>query len=84
MRNAGRKRCEKPLKIGLSTAGKAKVVKFDRRAGVVLLDRTSSIAKSRLIVRLVRDLLVFLRVLSPVARTPTPTAARMPIRGIRQ
>ena len=48
---------EKPPKSDHSRAGNTKVLKFDRRAGVVLLEMTESPSKPRSIIRLVRDLL---------------------------
>ena len=61
---------EKPLEIDRGKKTKATVLRFDRRQGVILMDRGDILSKSRTPLGLVRDLLVFLRVLAPAAHPP--------------
>jgi len=84
MKNAVLRRREKPLKIERTTLGKAKILKFDGRARIIVLDQTQAAPKSGPIIRLVRDLLAFLRALAPVVQSPKRTPVKKPSRGRRQ
>jgi hypothetical protein len=78
MRNAAPKRLEKPLSLYKSNADRAKILRFDRRAGVVVLDQTP---KTEAVIRLVRNLLMLLTRKTPEARSVKRTAARSRTRG---
>ena len=84
MRNAVPRRFEKPLEIERNTKAKAKVLRFDRRQGVILLDRSRVPAKSIMCFGLVRDLLVFLRVLPPRVHAPDRTMRKKSPQGTWQ
>lgn len=60
MSGARTKRSEKPVRIQITHPGKGKILKFDRRAGVILMEKTAPAAKSFAPLRLVRNLLRFL------------------------
>lgn len=61
MSSAVVRRQEKPGKIDQVRTGKAKVLKFDRHAGVVVVEKSEPPPKPRSIIVLVRDLLGALR-----------------------
>jgi len=84
MRNALSRRIEKPLESDRGARNKAKVLKFDRRAGLVVLDVGAPIAKTKPFWGLVRDLLVFLRLRAPVARKPKTTTGIKSAKGRRR
>jgi len=72
MSNAVPRRSAKPVSIHKPNTGRAKILKFDRRAGVVVEEKTPSVSKSISLVELVRNLLSFL--------TPSGMAPRSPNR----
>ena len=61
MSSAALRRSEKPVTIGRTNAGKAGILKFDRRDGVIVLETTEPTSKSRSVIGLVRNLLKFLK-----------------------
>jgi len=84
MRNALPKRLEKPFEIEPNTRIKAKVLRFDRRHGIVLTDRAVVQEEPSMPFCLVRDLLVFLRILPPVANPPRGTMRKKSSKGSSQ
>jgi hypothetical protein len=75
MRNAVSMRLEKPLSPPKPKADKAKILKFDRRTGVVLLEKAEPTAKTSAVIRLVRNLLRFLTRKGPAAKSMKRTRA---------
>ncbi len=59
---------EKPINSAKPRTGKTRVLKFDRRDGVVVLEMTERTSEPRSVIGLVRDLLTFFR--------PTGSAVR--------
>lgn len=55
------RRREKSVEVVGHETGSAKVLKFDRRSGVVMVEKTRMASRSRSILHLVQDLLKILR-----------------------
>jgi hypothetical protein len=68
-------RPQKPFKIDQASTGKAKVLKFDCRAGVVWLEKTEIPSKPTSGIWLVRDLLALLGSRGPAVRLRRRTQA---------
>lgn len=82
------KRPEKSFKPNHRGNGKGHILKFDPRIGLVVLDKTERSPESRSVRALVRDLLVFLRLLDPAMRRARATkqsirvqATKLPIKA---
>ena len=69
------RRPQKPFKIDQASTGKAKVLKFGRRAGVVWLEKAEIPSKPRSGIWLVRDLLASLGSRGPAVRLCRRTQA---------
>ncbi len=65
MSNAVPRRTEKPVTIQSPKSGKASILKFDRHAGVIVLDRAESTSGIRSLSALVRKLLTILKPNAP-------------------
>ena len=74
MSSAVPKRPAKLLTIRLPKAGKARILKFDRHAGVIVVEKTAPTSNSGSLVSLVRNLLSFLKPKRPAA--PISRSAR--------
>lgn len=67
-------RREKHVEVVGRETGSAKVLKFDRRSGVVLIEKTETASRPRSVLRLVQDLLWLLR--HEPRATPSPRRTR--------
>lgn len=68
MGNAVPRRTEKPVTIHAPKSGKARILKFDRRAGVLVLDKAEPTSKIQSLSTLVRKLLTILKANGPSPR----------------
>src|SRR5262249_6864817 len=75
MNDGGVRRREKTVKPGEPETASAKILKFDRRAGVVVLENRATASRPRSLLHLVQDLLKMLRHspgATPSRRQPRP------------
>ncbi len=68
MSNAVPRRTEKPVTIHRPKSGKAKIIKFDRHAGVIVIDKAEPTSKIQCLKALVRKLLGMLKRSGPAPR----------------
>lgn len=68
MSNAVPRRTEKPVTIQSPKSAKARILKFDRHAGVIVLDRAEPRSRMRSLSTLVRKLLTILKPNGPSSR----------------
>lgn len=80
MSNAVPRRSEQPVTIGRPSRGKAKILRFDRHAGVIVMDKAELTSKNRSLNVLVRKLLTILKPNAPAASLKRPQATKFRIR----
>jgi hypothetical protein len=68
MNMAEAKWLERPTKMDPSRKGKAQVLKFDRRAGVIVAERVEPPSKPKPVIGLVRNLLALFSPVGPAER----------------
>ena len=76
MRNAVLKRRTKRVKVEYPVKSRAQVLKFDRRAGLVMMEKPEPVTKLNRFAGLVRKLLASLGLITPTPRTAWRANAR--------
>jgi len=69
MRNAVVKRRTRPAKVEHPVKGTAQVLKFDRHAGLVMMEKPEAVEKSKRFAALVRKLLASFGLIRPTPQT---------------
>ncbi len=76
MRETAAKRRTKAIKVDHSGKFRAQILKFDRHAGLIVMEKSEPAAELKPFVTLVRNLLAWLRLISPVSQTKRYTKGR--------